>query len=195
MTAPTTRGAIVKNWRNRLGLSRAEVARRAGTSRQNIENVETDKVENPKFLPALAKVMGYQSTDELLQLKEPPSGDSGVDFLTPEAPPSSDERSTEMTRYAFPDAIGASKIIDAVSRLGDLLARASPNTRDAVLAMLTEYSENPSHQQRIGQAIALLLEDEPEEGSAPPATGAYVRGTRIEEGVAPVAPRPRKAAS
>lgn len=68
-----TRSELVTDWRLRVGLSRAEVARRIGTSRQNINNLETGRVVNAQCLPALAKLMGYSSTDELLQLKDPPN--------------------------------------------------------------------------------------------------------------------------
>jgi transcriptional regulator with XRE-family HTH domain len=92
-------------------------------------------------------------------------------------------------------------VAGTISRMGELLAKANPSTRDAVTKLLLEYSQDPERGQRIAQAIELLLGNEnvvqPGEGKkgTPPATGAYVRGTRIEEGVAAPAPRPRKAAS
>lgn len=66
-----TKGQIVSAWRRRQGLSAAELARRVGTSRQNINNLEADQVDRPHYLPELARVMGYANTDELLALKPP----------------------------------------------------------------------------------------------------------------------------
>jgi transcriptional regulator with XRE-family HTH domain len=141
----TTRGAIVKNWRNRVGISRAELARRVGTSRQNIENLEADRVENPKFLPRVAYVMGYGSTDDLLALKAPPEpGKEATSFIDGSPAPQT------------PQEI----IAKTINRVGDLLAKASPNTRDAVMKLLLEYAQNPDQGPRLSQAMALLLEDE-----------------------------------
>jgi transcriptional regulator with XRE-family HTH domain len=67
-----TRGQIVREWRLARGLKAADVAKLAGTSRQNIENFELDKVEFPRYLPKLAKAMGYARTDDLLALQRPP---------------------------------------------------------------------------------------------------------------------------
>lgn len=65
-------GEIVKTWRERCGLSVQQLADLAQTSRQNIENFERCTVRNPHYLPSLARVMGYASSDELRSLKEPP---------------------------------------------------------------------------------------------------------------------------
>ncbi len=67
-----TRGQIVREWRIAQGLKTSEVGRLAGTSRQNIENLESDAVAFPRYLPRLAKAMGYARTDDLLALKRPP---------------------------------------------------------------------------------------------------------------------------
>lgn len=68
----TTRGQIVREWRIARGLKPLDVANMAGTSRQNIENFELDKVKFPRYLPKLAKAMGYARADDLLALKPPP---------------------------------------------------------------------------------------------------------------------------
>ncbi len=72
MLCMTTRGKLVRAWREARGLKTADVARMANTSRQNIENLESDEVAFPRYLPRLAKAMGYARTDDLLALKPPP---------------------------------------------------------------------------------------------------------------------------
>lgn len=66
-----TKGKLVREWRESLGMDRKELARRVGTSRQNIENLENDEVDQPRYLVRLAKVMGY-SVEDLLALRPPP---------------------------------------------------------------------------------------------------------------------------
>lgn len=72
-----TLGEKIAAWIEGAGLNPSEVARRAGTSRQNIENLIGGNVGQPRYLPALAKVIGV-SLDELLdlrlQLPLPPKG-------------------------------------------------------------------------------------------------------------------------
>lgn len=69
----TTRGELIQEWRKRAGLNRAQVGRLVGTSRQNIDNLENDRVSGvPGYLPALARAMGYASTDDLLSLRPLP---------------------------------------------------------------------------------------------------------------------------
>lgn len=53
-------------------MSPADLAARVPTSRQNIENFESGDVQEPRYLPELARVMGYASTDDLRALKPPP---------------------------------------------------------------------------------------------------------------------------
>ena len=78
MVCMSSRGEIVKQWREAQGLNTRELADAVGTSRQNIENLEANAVDQPRYLPKLARVMGYTSTDELLALREPPSGQGVV---------------------------------------------------------------------------------------------------------------------
>lgn len=79
-----TRGQLVKEWREARGMTTRALAKAIGTSRQNIENLEADTVDQPRYLPALARYMGYGSTDELLALKEPPSS-SALEVQEPPA--------------------------------------------------------------------------------------------------------------
>lgn len=80
----TTRGELIQQWRRQAGLNRAEVGRLVSTSRQNIDNLENDRVSGvPAYLPALARVMGYESTDDLLALKPFPAS---LDVATPHQP-------------------------------------------------------------------------------------------------------------
>jgi transcriptional regulator with XRE-family HTH domain len=72
MICMTSVGEIVLAWRTARGWNTRELAEFVGTSRQNIENLEAGEVGQPRYLPRLAKCMGYASTDELLALKPPP---------------------------------------------------------------------------------------------------------------------------
>jgi transcriptional regulator with XRE-family HTH domain len=82
-----------------------------------------------------------------------------------------------------------------LDRLGELLARAEPSTREAVAQLLLRYAQDPDQGKRIAQAIELLLTEGG--GGTPPAHEAprELRGQRIEEGVPPPRPLPKKAAS
>lgn len=138
-----TKGKIVRDWRDRLGLSRAEVARRIGTSRQNIDNLESDQVDNPHYLAALAKLMGYRRVDDLLELKLPPGA---------AAPP---ESATGPAREQAPATVAAT-----IARLGELLAKADPKTRDAAAQILMRYAQDPD-QGKLAKALEMLLAEEP----------------------------------
>lgn len=63
-----------------------ELAKAIGTSRQNIENLEKDVVDQPKYLPALSRYMGYGSVEELLALNEPPPSAPALAVEEGEAP-------------------------------------------------------------------------------------------------------------
>lgn len=77
MICMKTRGQIVKEWREARQWNTRELAKAIGTSRQNIENLEADAVDVPRYLPKLARLMGYESSDDLRELKAPPtSGDT-----------------------------------------------------------------------------------------------------------------------
>ena len=91
MVCMNSRGEIVKQWREAQGLNTRQLADAVGTSRQNIENLEADLVDQPRYLPKLARVMGYTSTDELLALRDPPPVQGGfakVDHLMSPLPAS-----------------------------------------------------------------------------------------------------------
>ena len=65
-------GEIVAAWRGKRGLSVREVADLIGVKRQSIEQLEAGEVQQPRYLHRLARVMGYASTDQLLQGFPPP---------------------------------------------------------------------------------------------------------------------------
>lgn len=48
----------VKNKRIQLGMTQAELADRAGTAQQSIEQLERGKTKRPRFMPELAKALG-----------------------------------------------------------------------------------------------------------------------------------------
>lgn len=68
-----TRGEIVRTWREERKLSPAKLGAMVGTSRQNIENLEAGTVGEPRYLRELARVMGYRTVEELLDLQDPPT--------------------------------------------------------------------------------------------------------------------------
>jgi transcriptional regulator with XRE-family HTH domain len=102
-----TMGEIVKKWREEHGLSAAALGKMVGTSRQNIENLEKDEVNQPRYLPQLAWVMGYKNTDELLGLKAPPIGE-------PRALPRQVSVNTLQTLRASVDRVKSSSTIGAI---------------------------------------------------------------------------------
>lgn len=60
-----TLGDQVREFRKRKGWKTAELAARVGTSRQNIESLEAKGNRIPKYLGALAAVMGTTADDML----------------------------------------------------------------------------------------------------------------------------------
>lgn len=81
MICMKTAGQIVREWRESQGLSTREVAQRVTNAlagggqvkRQNLEQFEADQVAQPRYLHALASVMGYDRLEDLLAGK-PPAG-------------------------------------------------------------------------------------------------------------------------
>lgn len=67
--------------RDELGLTQTELAERAGTSQQAIEQLENGKTQRPRYLPELANVLGV-SVDWLVK----GSGDANVTYVAPHEP-------------------------------------------------------------------------------------------------------------
>jgi transcriptional regulator with XRE-family HTH domain len=86
MVCMKTRGQIVREWREARQMNARQLAKAIGTSRQNIENLEKDVVDQPKYLPALSRFMGYASVEELLALKEPPQSGPALAVEEGDAP-------------------------------------------------------------------------------------------------------------
>lgn len=125
-------GAIVKNWRTdpRRNLSVSELALRVGTSRQNIENLESGAVEVPKYICALADVL-ETTTDALL-------GRTKLSVREPDKP----------WRVSSPE-----EVLDALS---SLIAGAVPEMRSALgeaLAGFVRESGSPYYRVMV---LALL---------------------------------------
>lgn len=81
MLCMKTMGEIVREWRTKRGIkSRAGLAQLVGTTRQNIDNLENDRVSEPTapYIRRLAKLMGYGTVEELLDLKDPPALFEGI---------------------------------------------------------------------------------------------------------------------
>lgn len=84
-------GERAKEFREARGWNTSEMARAVGTSRQNIESLEATGDRKPRYLTALARVMGV-STDELLASTHqassiPPSTNFGTPSATQTDPP------------------------------------------------------------------------------------------------------------
>jgi transcriptional regulator with XRE-family HTH domain len=77
-------GELVKEWREESELSLTELAKLCGTGvkYQNIQQLESGDVQQPKYLAALAKAMGT-TVDDLLALKMPPPIGKGAGKARP----------------------------------------------------------------------------------------------------------------
>lgn len=70
----------MRDWRTERGLSTVELAAQITklngpkVRRQNIEQFEAGAIDRPRYLPELARVMGYASTDQLIRCEAPPKG-------------------------------------------------------------------------------------------------------------------------
>jgi SOS-response transcriptional repressor LexA len=62
---PSRIGKFVANWRAERGISTRELADRVGVTRQNIEQLESGAVKQPRYLSALAVALGM-TVEELL---------------------------------------------------------------------------------------------------------------------------------
>ena len=71
-----TLGELVKKWRTEAGLSQPEMARRIGhgVKYQNLQQLESGKAEQPKYIAHLAYFM-RSTVDDLLALRMPPPYD------------------------------------------------------------------------------------------------------------------------
>lgn len=83
-------GERAKDYRESRGWNTSEMARAVGTSRQNIESLEAAGDRKPRYIAALARVMGV-STDDLLSSTHQatsitPSGHFGTPTATQTAP-------------------------------------------------------------------------------------------------------------
>jgi len=123
-------GEVVCKWRNERGWTVLQLANAVGTSRQSIENLENQSTRNPHFLPALAKVMGYLSSDDLRNLKMPPEGDASGLSNEPEAE-------------------------DPLEMLDKLLLAVPDQNRKALSQILSEWALHPGQGQWIDAFRAL----------------------------------------
>ena len=62
-------GETVRKLRERKGLSQAELGKMVGASQQNIAQLESNEVKQPRYLSALAKALGL-SIDKLYSMAE-----------------------------------------------------------------------------------------------------------------------------
>lgn len=69
-----TIGSVVREWRQAEGLTTTELAQKVGhgVKRQNIEQLESGEVEQPRYIVHLARVMGYTGED-LIARRRPPT--------------------------------------------------------------------------------------------------------------------------
>lgn len=91
----TTIGELVAAWRLSTGLKTGELAKLAGTTRQSIENLESGSVSVPRYWRGLARAMGYEQSEDLLDLKPPPMGSSLHSTGSSATQPSIDDSSFE----------------------------------------------------------------------------------------------------
>lgn len=62
-------GETVRKLRERKGLSQAELGKMVGASQQNIAQLESNEVKQPRYLPALAKALDL-SIEKLYSMAE-----------------------------------------------------------------------------------------------------------------------------
>jgi len=90
MTDTLRRAKLVRDWRTGCGLSTADLAAQITklsgpkVRRQNIEQFEAGDIDRPRYLPELARVMGYASVDQLIRCEPPPKAGQESE-LSPEA--------------------------------------------------------------------------------------------------------------
>jgi transcriptional regulator with XRE-family HTH domain len=102
---PDNIGALVREWRERSGLSVTAFARRAKVSYQSIQQLEKGEVEQPRYVDKLAKAMGC-SIDDIHALRAPPPLGDGLDKaghdvdLAPEPAPAAAAYSSTLSREA-----------------------------------------------------------------------------------------------
>lgn len=148
MTRPLTLGSIVKTWRTAepRKWTTAELAKAVGTSRQNIENLEAGAVGNPRYLQALARVMGYASIDDLLDLKPPP----GTPVARPPAvEPPHEPWLFELIRWKRVDVLTPTERGVVESAMLTALERIEELRRDRRIAQV------PITEERRGRAIRM----------------------------------------
>lgn len=143
MLCMKTKGQIVREWRERMKWTTTQLAREVGTSRQNIENLEADNVDQPRYLSALAKVMGYLSTDDLLALHAPPEP-PGV-----RPSPAGIGRALQMM-------LDAGKPLAAVERLSAWMQPHSQTRREIIGDLLQKLARDPGNQELIEEIAAQL---------------------------------------
>jgi len=79
-------GELVKIWRKASGLTQLELAQRVGIAYQKIQQLESGKTKQPRYMAALARAMGT-SADALLALQMPPKlGESSAGMHYTPAP-------------------------------------------------------------------------------------------------------------
>lgn len=136
--AGETIGAVVRAWRKRAGLSVPQLAKMAGTSRQNLESLE--KGRKPLWdLRPLARVMGYAKLDDLLELKQPPS----------EAP-------VQVAVEAMIAPPKLAKIEHAIYTLREAMQEQEPPLREALAALVAALLRDPSHPTLASTVLAFF---------------------------------------
>jgi len=128
------RGKLIQEWRVRRGLNAPELARQLTAqggprvSRQQIEQLEAGEVDRPRYLPELARAMGYLSVDQLLRCEPPPE---------------------QADRPLSPDALALARSLDRIE--SDELRRVAYATCEATISTLMLQSSA----QRVGGGLGL----------------------------------------
>lgn len=124
----------------------AELAAKVGTTRQSIENLEGGSVEQPRYLPALAQVMGL-TVDDLL----------GTALSTV-------VRAREPTS-PFGRAPPANTLADALRTVGRAIQGAAPEVLSAVSLNLGHWAREGAPEHYV-DVICLLLQRPTEKQAA-----------------------------
>lgn len=138
-----TVGGIVQEWRKAKAWSTRELAGKVSTSRQNIENLESGTVGNPRYLKGLAKVMGYARLDDLLDLKEPP--------------PFNIDIQAQLDAGASKIDISEETVMGAIDLLGTLLSKRDDATREAAATIISTLIKEPLKRQEFKNVLQVML--------------------------------------
>lgn len=143
-----TPGALVRRWRKAAQLSVPQLAAMVGTSRQNLDTFEKG-AKSPRWdVRTLAKVMGYERLEDLLDMKPPPANRPVLTATVGPLPPG-------MKSVTIRDA----ELQRAFGVLYDGLKGVTPGTREAAAALIAAALRAPEGGEEIAKVLSFFMAD------------------------------------